>query len=105
MSQRIKITVTAFFILGIIFISLYRWLDHPLPQYTGEKRLPNLKSSVHVYTDPFGVPHVFAQNEEDLFFTAGYLAARERLFQLSTVALAVRGKLASTLGDLSLIHI
>ena len=104
MSKKTKATVTVVFILGIIFLSFYRWLDHPLPQYIGEKRLPNLKSPVDVYTDPFGVPHVFAQNEEDLFFTAGYLAARERLFQLSMVALAVRGELASALG-LSLIHI
>ena len=29
----------------------------------------------------------------------GYLAARERMFQLSTVALAVRGELASAFGD------
>ena len=78
MSKKAKIAATIFFILGIMFLSFYRWLDHPLPQYQGEKRLPNLKSTVDVYTDPFGVPHVFAQNEEDLFFTAGYIAARER---------------------------
>ena len=99
MSQKTKIATTIFCALGIILFSFYRWLDHPLPQYEGKKRLPNLKNTVDVYTDPFGVPHVFAQNEDDLFFTAGYLAARERLFQLSTVALAVRGELASALGD------
>ena len=44
------------------------------------------------------MPHVFAKNSKDLFYAAGYLSARERLFQMSMVALAVRGELASVLG-------
>ena len=88
--------------LGAVLLSLiliWNWLHHPLPPYEGDYSLPGLNKSVDVFTDDFGVPHVFADNEEDLFFTAGYLAARERLFQLSIVALAVRGELASALGD------
>ena len=73
------------------------WLDHPLPQYEGIKALP-INQKVDVYTDDFGVPHIFAENENDLFFTAGYIAARDRLFQLSMVSLAVNGELASVLG-------
>ena len=86
----------------LVFISMslfWRWLHSPLPQYSGQKRLPPLQNKVDVYTDQFGVPHVFAENEKDLFFSAGYIAARERLFQLSMVALAVKGELASVLGD------
>ena len=83
----------------IAFLLIWWWIDHPLPQYAGEKTLPGLKANVDIYTDPYGVPHVFAKNEDDLFFTAGYIAASERLFQLSTVALSVRGELASALGD------
>ena len=52
-----------------------------------------------MFTNEFGVPHIFAKNETDLFFAAGYISARERLFQMSMVALAVRGELASALGD------
>ena len=86
---------------GILFITIiiFCWIHHPLPPYQGELSLPGLKSPVDVFTDEFGVPHVFAENEDDLFFTAGYLSGRERLFQLSTVALAVRGELSSALGD------
>tara|TARA_B100000029_G_scaffold43439_2_gene40262 strand:+ start:4863 stop:7262 length:2400 start_codon:yes stop_codon:yes gene_type:complete len=83
----------------IIFLLIKKWLDHPLPLYEGEKQLPSLKEKVDVFTDQFGVPHVFAKNEDDLFYVAGYIAASERLFQLSTVALAVRGELASVFGD------
>ena len=78
---------------------MFSWFDHPIPIYEGEINLKGLDKPVDVYFDKWAVPHVFAKNENDLFFAAGYLAARERLFQLSTVAFAVRGELASALGD------
>ncbi len=81
-----------------IFIFL-QWLEHPLPKYSGSITLSDLADTVDVYTDPYGVPHVFAKNEDDLFFIAGYIAASERLFQLATVALAVRGELSMAFGD------
>ena len=95
-------TKTILIISGTVLLAVilfWRWLHHPLPRYEGEQSLSGLMASVDVYTDEYGVPHVFAENEDDLFFTAGYLAARERLFQLSTVALTVRGELSSALGD------
>ena len=93
---KVKIITGGILLITIIFVC---WIHHPLPPYQGELPLSGLKSPVDVFTDEFGVPHVFADNEDDLFFTAGYLAGRERLFQLSTVALAVRGELASALGN------
>ena len=40
-----------------------------------------LISKVDVYRDEFGINHIYAQNQEDLFFMQGYLAAKDRLFQ------------------------
>ena len=97
--MRNKIISIILGVIALIATLFWCWLHHPLPRYEGEISLSGLKESVDIYTDEYGVPHVFAKNENDLFFTAGYLAARERLFQLSTVALAVRGELASALGD------
>ena len=42
------------------------WLKHPLPNHTGEIIIKDLKKTVEVYTDEYGVPHIFADNEEDL---------------------------------------
>ena len=95
-SKRSWMALTGILIVIILFWS---WLQHPLPKYEGKIELEGLTSSVDVFFDEWAVPHVFAQNEDDLFYAAGYLAARERMFQLTTVALAVRGELASALGD------
>ena len=93
-----KTIVVLALLVSAFFVYIKSWLNHPLPQYEGEKTLP-VNERVDVFTDEFGVPHIFAENEKDLFFTAGYIAARDRLFQLSMVSLAVNGELASVLGE------
>ncbi len=85
-------------IVGLVLIGRMYFFS-PLPDYKGTLNIPGLKDTVEVYTDTYGVPHVFARNEDDLFFTAGYLVARERLFQMSVIASAARGELAKLLGD------
>ena len=99
MKTKIKLFITGSLLLSVSLFGFLKWINPPLPQYKGKIKISSLIDSVHVYTDSYGVPHIFANNEKDLFFTAGYLAARERLFQLSTVALAVKGELSSVLGD------
>ncbi|MFL3013359.1 MAG: penicillin acylase family protein, partial [Candidatus Neomarinimicrobiota bacterium] len=87
-------------IIGIASLVVGYWyFNHPLPKYSGHHSIKGLNKSVDIFTDIYGVPHVFAQNEEDLFYSAGYYAARDRLFQMSIVNFSVRGELSSALGD------
>ena len=85
-----------FSLLGVKVLLV--WLESPIPEYEGAIKIATIKEDVEIYTDNYGVPHIFASNEEDLFFSAGYIAARDRLFQLSMVRLAVKGELSSVLG-------
>ena len=71
-------------IAGLLLV-LFEWLRHPLPVTKGTHTISGLSRQVDIYTDKYGVPHIFAENEQDLFFAAGYIAARDRLFQLSLV--------------------
>lgn len=68
---------------------------------TGEKitlNLPELKDKVEVYFDDRLVPHVFAQNEADLFFVQGYIHAKFRLWQMEFQTHAAAGRLSEILG-------
>ena len=80
-------------------VGLCWYLYHPLPKYYGHKSIKGLNRPVDIYTDTYGVPHIFAENEEDLFYAAGYYAARDRLFQMSIVNYSVRGELSYAFGD------
>ena len=96
MKNKNKIIIT---IITTVVVLAFWYLYHPLPNYQGHMFVDGLNKPVDIYTDPYGVPHIFAQNEEDLFYAAGYYAARDRLFQMSIVNYSVRGELAYAFGD------
>lgn len=58
-----------------------------------------LASSVRIERDQWGIPHVFASNDMDLFFGLGYATALDRLFQLDYLRRKARGRLAEVLGQ------
>jgi len=51
-----------------------------------------------VLRDAHGVPHVFASNLDDLFFTNGYVEAQDRLFEMEILRRAGKGTLSEVLG-------
>ncbi|HLO82170.1 MAG TPA: penicillin acylase family protein [Chitinophagaceae bacterium] len=60
--------------------------------------VPQLNGPVEIITDPWGVPHIYAGNEHDLFFAQGYQAAKDRLFQLEIFRRRANGTMAEVLG-------
>lgn len=93
----------ALIIIVVLLIILLGWLKYfylkgPLALHEGELNMPQLSAPVNVYTDEYGVPHVYAENEEDLFFAVGYLQASERLYKMDIIARAVEGRLAEAFG-------
>lgn len=61
-----------------------------------------LTDSVNVHFDELMIPHIFAQNEDDLFFTQGYITAYHRLWQMEFQLLAADGRVSEILGDQAL---
>jgi len=57
-----------------------------------------LIAPVEIITDQWGVPHIYAENEHDLFFAQGYYAAKDRLFQFEIWRRQATGTVAEILG-------
>jgi len=88
-------------LLGLIFIAalaLYFYLNSTKPTYSGELTLAGLKEPVEVLYDDYGVPHIYAQNEEDAYYALGYVHAQDRLFQMEMIRRAAGGRLSEILG-------
>ncbi len=62
-------------------------------------QLPELEKTVEIITDQWGVPHIYAQTEHDLFFAQGFYAARDRLFQFEMWRRQATGTVAEILGE------
>jgi penicillin amidase len=89
-------------ILGAVVVFGTRLLKKSLPLTAGKQSLAVLSQAVTVYRDESGVPHIFAQNEDDLWRAAGYVAAQDRLWQMDFTRRAVRGTLAEIFGEAAL---
>ncbi len=59
---------------------------------------PGLTQPVEVLKDRFGISHIYAKNENDLFFAQGYSVARDRLFSLEMWRRQATGTVAEILG-------
>jgi penicillin amidase len=68
-------------------------------QTNQELNLPGLISTVEVLRDNWGVNHIYAKNEHDLFFAQGYCAAKDRLFQFEIWRRQATGTVAEILGE------
>src|SRR5262249_35533789 len=44
--------------------------------------LEGLRQSAEILRDKWGVPHIYADTQDDMFFAQGFNAARDRLWQL-----------------------
>ena len=56
------------------------------------------RGPVTIERDRFGIPHIFAERADDLWFGFGYAMAQDRLFQLDYLRRKGLGRLAEVLG-------
>jgi len=64
--------------------------------------LNGVKEQVKVYFDERMVPHVFAKNDEDMYFVQGYLTAKFRLWQMEIQTHNAAGRLTEIVGEKAL---
>jgi len=69
-----------------------------LSQIAGTLMIPGLRANVDVIRDRWGVPHIYAQNTDDLFMAQGYVMAQDRLWQMELWRREREGRLAEILG-------
>ncbi|GAB3422645.1 penicillin acylase family protein [Flindersiella endophytica] len=65
---------------------------------TAPVSVPGLRRPVEIIVDRWGIPHIYAENTDDLYVAQGFNAARDRLFQIDMWRRRGLGELASVLG-------
>ena len=71
-------------------------------QETTQVTLDGLDKPVEILKDHWGISHIYAETEHDLFFAQGYSAARDRLFQFEIWRAQATGTVAEILGSRAL---
>jgi penicillin amidase len=64
----------------------------------GTISVPGLTDEVEVLRDRWGVPHIYARNQDDLFFAQGYVTAQDRLWHMEMTRRVAQGRVAEIVG-------
>ncbi len=77
-----------------------RWqlLRRPLPRRSGTQRVTGIAAPVEINRDRWGVPHIEASDNHDLWFAQGVCHAQDRLWQLEIYRRAAAGRIAEISG-------
>jgi penicillin amidase len=60
--------------------------------------IQRLRDTVIIQIEPNLIPHIFAKNDYDLYFTQGYLTAYHRLWQMEFITFVASGRVSEVLG-------
>jgi penicillin amidase len=70
-----------------------------LPDFNATFELSGFTDEVIVYRDAFGIPHVYAKNEKDLYRAVGFCMAQDRLWQMDLLRRVCTGHLSEIFGE------
>jgi penicillin amidase len=77
-------------------------LRRPLPRTKGQVKLTGLTAPVEVVRDHWGIPHIYARTNHDLFVAQGYVHAQDRLWQMELNRRLGAGRLSELFGPIAL---
>ncbi len=99
--KKVVLTAIVFTLFLAVGGSLF-FVKTRLPQYEGKLALRGLGGEVSVTRDQWGIPHIEANNEEDLQRALGFVMAGDRLFQMDLLRRIVNGQLSEVFGESTL---
>ena len=95
---RALLVLIIFMLIGGVFL-VRNISNRAVPDYNENVSMNGLTGSVEVYRDAYGVPHVYAENEIDLYRVTGYLQAQDRLWQMDLLRRVTMGRLSEIFGE------
>ena len=100
--QFIVYPIVALSSLAIIGVAICLFfLLRSMPQLDGNVEISELVSPVTITSDQYGIPVINAENRMDSIRALGFLAARDRLFQMDLIRRKNSGRLSEIFGQLA----
>jgi penicillin amidase len=69
-----------------------------IPDYSKDLQIKGFSAEVNVLRDSYGIPHIYAENEKDLYHAVGFSMAQDRLWQMDLLRRVTQGRLSEILG-------
>ena len=95
--------VTGAIALGILAVILLYWFfSRSIPEYSGTYEVTGISQPVEIVRDNANVPHIFGQQDTDVYFGLGLAHAQDRLWQMMLLRRTAQGRLSELFGTRTL---
>ena len=94
----LRIAIGSIALVVCAVVVAYYLAARSLPDYNAELELPGALGKIEVVRDTANVPHIFADQDADVFFGLGYVHAQDRLWQMSMMRRTAQGRLSEIFG-------
>ncbi len=83
----------------VLTVTVVVTIRRPLPEYSGRVEVPGLGAEVQVVRDARGVPQIYADSADDLFYAQGFVHAQDRFFEMDFRRHVTAGRLSELVGE------
>lgn len=95
----IVLSLLIILIAGAFLVLYWALVYRPHPRIEGRLQTPGLAAPVEVLRDRWGVPHLYARTESDLWFAQGFVHAQDRLWQMEQTRRVAAGRISEAVGE------
>ncbi|PTX55972.1 penicillin amidase [Litoreibacter ponti] len=93
---RLFLLVSALAVAALLLV--YYFASRSLPDYDASHTVPGLSGEVEIIRNTAGVPHIFAADDNDVFYGLGFAHAQDRLWQMTMLRRTAQGRLSELFG-------
>ncbi|MFO7919469.1 MAG: penicillin acylase family protein [Nioella sp.] len=95
--------VTAALVLLVLGLVTGWWVfSRSIPDYGADWRVPGLGERVDIVRSNAAVPHIYGENDADVFYGLGFAHAQDRLWQMLMLRRTAQGRLSELFGERTL---
>jgi penicillin amidase len=87
---------------GLAIMAVYYLASRSLIDYNADYTVPAISGQVEIIRNNSGVPHIFADTDEDVYYGLGFAHAQDRLWQMVMLRRTAQGRLSELFGERTL---
>ena len=91
--------VVMFTLVVVVGVLVYYFSVRSLPDYNATYDLADIQAPVEIVRDNHNVPHIFGENDRDVYFGLGFAHAQDRLWQMTMLRRTAQGRLSELFGE------
>ncbi|MCO4848536.1 MAG: penicillin acylase family protein [Yoonia sp.] len=95
------VSVMIFLVVGAFGLTYY-FASRSLPDYDAKSAVLGLNAPVEIVRDNANVPHIFGENDADVYFALGFAHAQDRMWQMTMLRRTAQGRLSELFGERTL---